>query len=306
MAHSSKYYRNTLVGNHNGIFLYRNTLVGNHNVTFLYYRNTLVGNHNVTFLYYRNTLVCNHNVTFLYYRNTLVGNHNVTFIYYRNTLVGNHNGTFLYYRNTLVGNHNVTFLYYRNTLVGNGSFHVRSTSVLQWPPPICFTFGTFVDIYYTNKNANFQLCKSSCFRDMTLTNMGKRSFFAPMQHIKTIITLKHAALKHVVHIVTHHDTNKKVLAFCNLWPAIEKNALQKRSRQNTVVRVLDSGLRTLGSWFDPHTGYGSLLKLRQFHLPLVCISILSCKWVPTLLGRYWDGLASCPGESVQLHSNCLC
>ena len=54
------------------------------------------------------------------------------------------------------------------------------------PPPICFKF---VDIYYTNKNANFHLCKSSGFRDMTLTNMGKRSFFTLTQHIKTIITL---------------------------------------------------------------------------------------------------------------------
>ena len=27
-----------------------------------------------------------------------------------------------------------------------GSFHVRSTSVLQLPPPICFKFGMFVDI----------------------------------------------------------------------------------------------------------------------------------------------------------------
>ena len=53
----------------------------------------------------------------------------------------------------------------------------------------CFKFGTFVDIHYTNKNANFQLCKLSGFRDMTLTNMGKRSFFAPTQHNKTIITL---------------------------------------------------------------------------------------------------------------------
>ena len=31
--------------------------------------------------------------------------------------------------------------------------------------------------------------KSSAFRDMTLTNLGKRLFFAPTQHIKTIITL---------------------------------------------------------------------------------------------------------------------
>ena len=68
---------------------------------------------------------------------------------------------------------------------------------------------------------------SSGFRDMTLTNLGKRSFFAPTQHIKTIITLVLLgaeswlialckALKHVVHIVTHHETNKKVLAFCKL------------------------------------------------------------------------------------------
>ena len=30
-----------------------------------------------------------------------------------------------------------------------------------------------------NKTEKFQLCKSSAFRDMTLTNLGKRSFFAP-------------------------------------------------------------------------------------------------------------------------------
>ena len=47
----------------------------------------------------------------------------------------------------------------------------------------------FVDIYYTKKIAIFQLCMSSGLRDMTLTNMGKRSFFAPTQNIKTIITL---------------------------------------------------------------------------------------------------------------------
>ena len=47
----------------------------------------------------------------------------------------------------------------------------------------------FVDSYYTNKNANFQLCMSSGFRDTTLTNSGKSSFFAPTQHIETIITL---------------------------------------------------------------------------------------------------------------------
>ena len=35
-----------------------------------------------------------------------------------------------------------------------------------------------------------------------------------------------------------------------------------------MVRVLYSG-----SEFDPHIGHGSLLKLRQFHLPLICLSI---------------------------------
>ena len=36
-------------------------------------------------------------------------------------------------------------------------------------------------------------------------------------------------------------------------------------RRGLVVRVLDSGLYRYG--FDPHTGHGSLLKLRQFQLP---------------------------------------
>ena len=58
--------------------------------------------------------------------------------------------------------------------------------------------------------------------------MGKGSFFAPTQHINTIITLVllgaeswsialfkgvNAALKHVVHIVTHHENNKKSSSF---------------------------------------------------------------------------------------------
>ena len=50
----------------------------------------------------------------------------------------------------------------------------------------------FVGIKYINKNANFQLYVSrAVFEIMTLTNMGKRSFFAPTQHniIKTIITV---------------------------------------------------------------------------------------------------------------------
>ena len=66
---------------------------------------------------------------------------------------------------------------------------------------------------------------------MTLTNVEKRSFFAPTQHIKTIITLVLLEVeswlialfkaiakkkKHVVHIVTHHKTKKFVLAFRKL------------------------------------------------------------------------------------------
>ena len=70
-----------------------------------------------------------------------------------------------------------------------------------------------------------------------------------------------------------------------------------------VVRVLDSGL--YGRGFDPHTGRGSLLKLRQFHLPRFA-SVFSAV---TEYQHCWEGtcdeLASCPGESVQLHSNFL-
>ena len=36
-----------------------------------------------------------------------------------------------------------------------------------------------------------------------------------------------------------------------------------------MVRVLESGL--YGRGFDHHTGHGSLLKLRQFHLALICL-----------------------------------
>ena len=46
----------------------------------------------------------------------------------------------------------------------------------------------------------------------------------------------------------------------------------RRSSRGLVVRVLDSGL--YGRGFDPHTGHGSLLKLRQFHLPLITVLIL--------------------------------
>ena len=67
------------------------------------------------------------------------------------------------------------------------------------------------------------------FSRYDLDKFGKKVVFRSDQHIKTIITLvllgaeswlialfKDAALKHVVHIVTHHETNKKVLAFCKL------------------------------------------------------------------------------------------
>ena len=56
-----------------------------------------------------------------------------------------------------------------------------------------------------------------------------------------------------------------------------------------VYRMLDSGLQ--GRGFDAHTGHGSLLKLRQFHLPRFA-SVYSA--VPTLLGRYllWTSVLS--------------
>ena len=55
-----------------------------------------------------------------------------------------------------------------------GSFHIRSTNLwpfLRWPP-ICFKFGTFVDNYYTNKNANFQR-----FLRYDLDKFGKKVVF---------------------------------------------------------------------------------------------------------------------------------
>ena len=75
------------------------------------------------------------------------------------------------------------------------------------------------------------------------------------------------------------------------------------SGHRLVVRVLHSGL--CGRGFDLHTGHGTHLKLRQLHLPR-CASVYSAAneyqhcWKGTCYG-----LASCPGESVQLHSNCL-
>ena len=69
-----------------------------------------------------------------------------------------------------------------------------------------------------------------------------------------------------------------------------------------MVRVFDSGE---GCGFDPHTGHGSHLKLRQFNL----IQFASVYSAANEYQHCWegtcDGLASCPGESVQLHSNCL-
>ena len=45
------------------------------------------------------------------------------------------------------------------------------------------------------------------------------------------------------------------------------------SGRGLVVKVLDSGLK--GRRFDPHTGHGSLLKLRQFHIPRFCRLLIS-------------------------------
>ena len=48
-------------------------------------------------------------------------------------------------------------------LAPHGSLHVRSTSVLPGPLPICFKFGSFVNIYCTIQHAKYQLCKFSGF-----------------------------------------------------------------------------------------------------------------------------------------------
>ena len=45
------------------------------------------------------------------------------------------------------------------------------------------------------------------------------------------------------------------------------------SGRGLVVRVLDSRLE--GRGFDSHTGHGSLLKLKQFHLPRFASSVYS-------------------------------
>ena len=43
------------------------------------------------------------------------------------------------------------------------------------------------------------------------------------------------------------------------------------SGRGLVVGVLDSGLYDRG--FDPHCGHGSLLKLRQFNLLIICRAV---------------------------------
>ena len=66
-----------------------------------------------------------------------------------------------------------------------------------------------------------------------------------------------------------------------------------------MVRVLDS------CGFGPHTGHGSLLKLRQFHLP----RFASAYSAANEYQHCWEGtcecdeLASCQEKSVQLDSN---
>ena len=80
------------------------------------------------------------------------------------------------------------------------------------------------------------------------------------------------------------------------------------SGRGLMVRVLDSGSGLKCRGFDLHTGHGTLLKLRQFHLPRFA-SVYSAA---NEYKHCWegskgtcDGLASCPGGSVQPHSNCL-
>ena len=56
---------------------------------------------------------------------------------------------------------------------------------------------------------------------------------------------------------------------------------------------------------DPQTGHGSLLKFRQFHLPQFASVYSSANEYQHCWEGTCDGLASCPGESVQLHSKLL-
>ena len=50
---------------------------------------------------------------------------------------------------------------------------------------------------------------------------------------------------------------------------------------------------------------GELLKLRQVHLPRFASVYSAANEYQHCWEGTCDGLASCPGESVQLHSNCL-
>ena len=56
---------------------------------------------------------------------------------------------------------------------------------------------------------------------------------------------------------------------------------------------------------DPHAGHGSLLSLRQFHLPRFASVYSAANEYQHCWEGTGDGLASCPGESVELHSKWL-
>ena len=73
----------------------------------------------------------------------------------------------------------------------------------------------------------------------------------------------------------------------------------KRSWPSYMVMVLDS---CWSHGFDPHTGHCSLLKLRQFHLPRFASVYSAANEYQHCWEGTCDGLASCPGESAQLHS----
>ena len=73
-----------------------------------------------------------------------------------------------------------------------------------------------------------------------------------------------------------------------------------KSGRGLVVRVLDS--RQWGHRINPHTGRGSLLKPRQFHLPQFASVYSAANEYQHCCDDSCDELASCPGQSVQLHS----
>ena len=85
----------------------------------------------------------------------------------------------------------------------------------------------------------------------------------------------------------HVDYEGTYWRFYRYVPAvIIKNVALNRRRLLHIGRAAPSSEGAVVSSINTHTGHGSLLKLRQFHLPQFYPNILGRRGVPTLLGRY--------------------